>query len=217
MIPRSSRPWPRCCASARQGVPLVVDPVMAAKGGARLIDPDAVEALKEQLIPRATVLTPNLPEAEILCGSAIADVAAMRARGRAAAAARLPGGTGQGRPSRRRHRHRCFDDSGGRQQSLGKPADRLAPYAWHRLYPGLGNRDRACPGSRDRGRRRPGARLCAARNRHGARLWPRSRPAQPRPSAWRRVRVRPVCYRSKSTATVLPPLSSTPTCSPRRG
>ena len=64
-----------------EGVPLVVDPVMAAKGGARLIDPDAVEALKEQLIPRATVLTPNLPEAEILCGSAIADVAAMRAAG----------------------------------------------------------------------------------------------------------------------------------------
>ena len=54
---------------------------MAAKGGARLIDPDAVEALKEQLIPRATVLTPNLPEAEILCGSAIADVAAMRGAG----------------------------------------------------------------------------------------------------------------------------------------
>ncbi len=62
-------------------VPLVVDPVMAAKGGARLIDPDAVEALKAQLIPRATVLTPNLPEAEILCGSGITDVAAMRAAG----------------------------------------------------------------------------------------------------------------------------------------
>ncbi len=62
-------------------IPLVVDPVMAAKGGARLIDPDAVEALKAQLIPHATVLTPNLPEAEILCGRAIADVAAMQAAG----------------------------------------------------------------------------------------------------------------------------------------
>ena len=47
-------------------VPLVVDPVMVAKGGARLIDPDAIEALKRLLIARATVLTPNLPEAETL-------------------------------------------------------------------------------------------------------------------------------------------------------
>ena len=62
-------------------VPLVVDPVMVAKGGARLIDPDAVEALKRLLIARATVLTPNLPEAETLCGATIGDVAAMRAAG----------------------------------------------------------------------------------------------------------------------------------------
>jgi hydroxymethylpyrimidine/phosphomethylpyrimidine kinase len=63
-------------------VPLVVDPVMAAKGGARLIEPEAVETLKRRLIGRATVLTPNLPEAEILSGSPIADVAAMEAAGR---------------------------------------------------------------------------------------------------------------------------------------
>ncbi len=64
-------------------LPLVVDPVMAAKGGARLIEPDAVEALKRLLIGRATVLTPNLPEAEILCGMEIGDVAAMRGAGEA--------------------------------------------------------------------------------------------------------------------------------------
>ncbi len=64
-------------------LPLVVDPVMAAKGGARLIEPDAIEALKRLLIGRATVLTPNLPEAEILCGAAIGDVASMRAAGEA--------------------------------------------------------------------------------------------------------------------------------------
>jgi hydroxymethylpyrimidine/phosphomethylpyrimidine kinase len=62
-------------------VPLVVDPVMVAKGGARLIDPDAVEALKRLLIARVTVLTPNLPEAETLCGTTIGDVAAMRGAG----------------------------------------------------------------------------------------------------------------------------------------
>jgi hydroxymethylpyrimidine/phosphomethylpyrimidine kinase len=62
-------------------VPLVVDPVMAAKGGARLIEPDAVAALKALLIPHAAVLTPNLPEAEILAGIAIDDVAAMQRAG----------------------------------------------------------------------------------------------------------------------------------------
>jgi hydroxymethylpyrimidine/phosphomethylpyrimidine kinase len=65
------------------GIPLVVDPVMVAKGGARLIDPDALDALKELLIARADILTPNLPEAEILCGSAIGDLAEMRAAGKA--------------------------------------------------------------------------------------------------------------------------------------
>jgi len=63
------------------GIPLVVDPVMVAKGGARLIDPDALEALKRLLIARADILTPNLPEAEILCGSTIGDAAEMRASG----------------------------------------------------------------------------------------------------------------------------------------
>ncbi len=63
------------------GIPLVVDPVMVAKGGARLIDPDAIGALKQRLIARATVLTPNLPEAETLCGMSIGDLTAMRRAG----------------------------------------------------------------------------------------------------------------------------------------
>jgi hydroxymethylpyrimidine/phosphomethylpyrimidine kinase len=62
-------------------VPLVVDPVMAAKGGARLIETEAVAALKQCLIGRAAVLTPNLPEAEILLDRTIPDVAAMHAAG----------------------------------------------------------------------------------------------------------------------------------------
>ncbi len=60
------------------GVPLVLDPVMVAKGGARLLDPDALSALKRVLLPMAAVLTPNLPEAEALSGMAIPDLAAMR-------------------------------------------------------------------------------------------------------------------------------------------
>jgi hydroxymethylpyrimidine/phosphomethylpyrimidine kinase len=59
-------------------VPLVVDPVMVAKGGAPLIEPGAIEALKRLLAPRAAVLTPNLPEAEILLGRTIDDFAAMQ-------------------------------------------------------------------------------------------------------------------------------------------
>jgi len=58
-------------------VPLVVDPVMVAKGGAPLIEPGAIDALKRLLVSRAAVLTPNLPEAEILAGRAIASRAAM--------------------------------------------------------------------------------------------------------------------------------------------
>jgi hydroxymethylpyrimidine/phosphomethylpyrimidine kinase len=57
---------------------LVVDPVMVAKGGAPLIEPGAIDALKRLLIPRAAVLTPNLPEAEILAGGTIDNLAAMR-------------------------------------------------------------------------------------------------------------------------------------------
>jgi hydroxymethylpyrimidine kinase/phosphomethylpyrimidine kinase len=51
---------------------LVVDPVMVAKGGARLLREDAVDELRSRLVPLAAVLTPNLPEAEVLLGRSIA-------------------------------------------------------------------------------------------------------------------------------------------------
>lgn len=60
------------------GVPLVVDPVMIAKGGAALLDPAATATLRARLLPRATLLTPNLPEAEALSGLAIADLDGMK-------------------------------------------------------------------------------------------------------------------------------------------
>jgi hydroxymethylpyrimidine/phosphomethylpyrimidine kinase len=47
---------------------LVVDPVMVAKGGDKLLRDDAVAALRERLLPLASVVTPNLPEAEVLLG-----------------------------------------------------------------------------------------------------------------------------------------------------
>ena len=63
---------------------VVVDPVMVAKSGDRLLRAEAVDALKRDLLPLATVLTPNLPEAGDLLGHAVADSpAAMRAGARA--------------------------------------------------------------------------------------------------------------------------------------
>ena len=56
------------------GIPVVVDPVMIAKGGASLLADDAVDALRRLLIPLATVLTPNLPEAEALVGRAMPEI-----------------------------------------------------------------------------------------------------------------------------------------------
>jgi len=50
------------------GVPLVVDPVMVAKGGHRLLLSAAETALRDRLLPMAALLTPNLPEAEVLVG-----------------------------------------------------------------------------------------------------------------------------------------------------
>jgi len=50
---------------------LVVDPVMVSKNGARLLNPEAEDALRRELIPLATVVTPNIPEAEVLTGRKI--------------------------------------------------------------------------------------------------------------------------------------------------
>ncbi|TMD35778.1 MAG: bifunctional hydroxymethylpyrimidine kinase/phosphomethylpyrimidine kinase [Chloroflexi bacterium] len=57
---------------------VVVDPVMVAKGGARLLRDDAVGALRDRLIPLAAIVTPNLPEAEVLLGRTISNLAECR-------------------------------------------------------------------------------------------------------------------------------------------
>ena len=51
---------------------IVLDPVMVATSGDRLLAPEAVEALREKLVPRALVVTPNLPEAAVLVGASVA-------------------------------------------------------------------------------------------------------------------------------------------------
>jgi len=62
---------------------LVVDPVMVATSGAKLLRDDAVESLVSRLLPLATVVTPNVPEAEVLAGRSIASKDEMRDAARA--------------------------------------------------------------------------------------------------------------------------------------
>ena len=88
--------------------PVVIDPVMVSESGARLLDEEARSALVERLLPRASVVTPNLPEARALLGAG-EDVAAVelaagdpRARSRRRDRDRRP--RRRDRPSRRRRR-----------------------------------------------------------------------------------------------------------------
>ena len=59
-------------------IPLVIDPVMVAKGGSRLLLDEAIVALKKELLPRAIVVTPNIDEANVLTGNIIHNEEDMR-------------------------------------------------------------------------------------------------------------------------------------------
>ena len=89
-------------AIAELDLPLVVvDPVMVAKSGDRLLDEDAVTAMTRELLPRALVVTPNIPEAEALSGLTIRSLddakrAAERIHGRMGPAVVVKGGHGSG-------------------------------------------------------------------------------------------------------------------------
>ena len=77
-------------AARAPGVPLVADPVMVAKGGHALLAADAVETLKRRLLPLAALVTPNLPEAEVLAGFPVTDEPSMREAARAIRAMGVP-------------------------------------------------------------------------------------------------------------------------------
>jgi hydroxymethylpyrimidine/phosphomethylpyrimidine kinase len=81
---------------AGRALPLVVDPVMVASSGSRLLRPDAVEALVTLIFPLASVVTPNLPEAQALTGLATEDRLKLAERlvDMGAAAALVTGGHG---------------------------------------------------------------------------------------------------------------------------
>lgn len=65
-----------------QRPPVVLDPVMVSKSGYALLQPDARQALMDRLFPLARVVTPNVPEAELLTGTEIKDLEQMRAAAR---------------------------------------------------------------------------------------------------------------------------------------
>ena len=58
---------------------VVVDPVMISKSGARLLDDDGIQVLRAELLPRCAVVTPNIPEAEVLSGRRIGSIEHARA------------------------------------------------------------------------------------------------------------------------------------------
>jgi hydroxymethylpyrimidine/phosphomethylpyrimidine kinase len=95
---------------------VVLDPVMVASSGARLLEPGALRALRQRLLPLASVLTPNIPEAELLLGHAVADdedaetalaqLLGLGARAVLLKGGHLPGKTMTDRLDDGRHRHR---------------------------------------------------------------------------------------------------------------
>ncbi|EFB90272.1 bifunctional hydroxymethylpyrimidine kinase/phosphomethylpyrimidine kinase [Pyramidobacter piscolens] len=98
---------------------IVVDPVMVATSGSRLLDEDATAALRGELLPLGTVITPNIPEAEALCGFAIVDHGDMER-----AARRLASGLGGAVLIKGGHLTDCADDlllSEGRLVWLNSP------------------------------------------------------------------------------------------------
>ena len=119
--------------ASRPSVPIVVDPVMIAKGGDRLLETAAVAALKSELLPLAHIVTPNIPEAEVLAEMSIRSLDDMRLAGdriRRAGAARRTGEGGARRGQRvdrrRQSRRREASRSAGRACRAGIRTEQAA-------------------------------------------------------------------------------------------
>ncbi len=153
---------------------VVLDPVMVATSGDRLLAAEAVEALRKKLIPRAAVITPNLPEAAALLDEPVAiSEAAIENQGQRLLAMGCPavlikGGHGQGeREHRLSHRRQRHDRPAG-------AAHRHQKYPWHRLLVVVGDR-------RGAGERRGPRHRCPQRQGLGQRGNRIGRPFQRRP------------------------------------
>ena len=112
---------------------IVLDPVMVATSGDRLLAAEAVEALRTKLMRLASVITPNLPEAAALLDEPIArSEAEIESQGRRLLEARLPRGPDQGRARRGGGEHRLSRQR--RQNDRARRVARRHPqHPWHRL------------------------------------------------------------------------------------
>ncbi len=119
---------------------IVLDPVMIAASGDRLLAPQAIEVLRNVLMPQALIITPNLPEAAALLETAVAEnESEMQAQGEkllalGARAVLIKGGHGSGPESI------DFLIEPAATARLGARAHRYAKYAWHRLHIVVGHR-----------------------------------------------------------------------------
>jgi hydroxymethylpyrimidine/phosphomethylpyrimidine kinase len=106
------------------GTPVVVDPVMVAESGARLLDRDAQEALVTEIVPRATVLTPNLPEArDLLERAPHATVAGTGGGGTGTEETYGPGEERMGGPDEKGTDGPDEEGTGGCDERLGEEAE----------------------------------------------------------------------------------------------
>ena len=112
---------------------MVVDPVMVATSGAKLLQDDAIEALNTELLPLATVLTPNIPEAEILSGLTITDAAGHGGRRPDHQRALRLRRAVQGRPPDQRRRRPAV--AGRQRQVVPGQAHPQPQHPRHRLHP----------------------------------------------------------------------------------
>ncbi len=168
-------------AAARhgEGIPLVVDPVLVAKGGASLLEDSAMRALGTTLIGQANLVTPNIPEAERLTGLTIVTVddmvrAAERIHELGPKAVLVKGG------------HLESDEitdllshTGG-DRTLPRTQDREPPHPRHRLHPGLRHRHGNRAGHGPRRCRSPCQTLSQGCDRGGAGPGRRPRAGQSR-------------------------------------
>ncbi len=88
-------------AISEYGIPLIADPVMVAKGGAALLEKEAIATLISDIVPLSHLITPNLPEAELLTSAKITSIADQEKAGQrlltmGARAALIKGGHGEG-------------------------------------------------------------------------------------------------------------------------
>ncbi len=160
-------------------VPVVVDPVMVAESGARLLEADAIETLRKMILPRATVVTPNLPEARVLSGlgeEASAEQLARAVQALGSAAVVVTGG----------HAEQIADTFYDGDQLVTIPGERHPDGAAHGsgLHPLLGARGAA------RVRRQPAGRRAGRRRDRGRGGPGRSARDRRRRGAGRRVRAR---------------------------